>query len=79
LVHLLSLVRLVSLPPVARQIKVSCLGVLAFLAVVRLVARSSSVIDSRSIAAKVYLTMVEVNPTTVEVESMTLYIKLTVV
>jgi hypothetical protein len=79
LVHLLPLVRLVSLPPVARQIKVSSLGVLAFLAVVRLVARSSSVIDSRSIAAKVYLTMVEVNPTTVEVESMTLYIKLTVV
>jgi hypothetical protein len=53
--------------------------VLTFLIVVRLVARSSSVIGARSIAAKVLLTMVEVNPTTVEVESTTLDVKLTVV
>jgi hypothetical protein len=55
------------------------MGVLAFIVVARLVARPSSVIDARSIATKVHLTMVEVNPTTVEVESMTLDVKLTVV
>jgi hypothetical protein len=52
---------------------------IAFLAVARLVSQSSSAIDARSIAAKVHPTMVEViNPTTVEVESTTLYVKLTV-
>jgi hypothetical protein len=53
--------------------------VLAFLVVALLVARSSSVMDTRSIAAKVHPTTVEVNPTTVEVESTTLDVKLTVV
>jgi hypothetical protein len=52
------------------------MGVLAFLDVTRLVARSNNVIDARSIAAKVHPTMVEVNPTTVEVESTTLDVKL---
>jgi hypothetical protein len=55
------------------------MGVIAFLVVARLVARSSSVIDARLIAAKVHSTMVEVNPTIVEVESTTLDVKLTVV
>jgi hypothetical protein len=41
------------------------MGVLAFLDVARLVARSNSVIDARSIVAKVHPSMVEVNPTTV--------------
>jgi hypothetical protein len=53
--------------------------VLAFVAVARLVAQSSSVINARSIATKVHQTMVEVNPTTVEVESTTLDVKLTMV
>jgi hypothetical protein len=55
------------------------MGVLAFLVVARLVARSSCVIDARLIAAKVHLDIVEVNPTTVEVESTTLDVKLIVV
>jgi hypothetical protein len=62
------------------------MGVLASLAVARLVARSSIVINARSIAAKVHPTMVEinqtiveVNQTIVEVKSMTLDVKLTVV
>jgi hypothetical protein len=55
------------------------MGVLSFVAVARLVARPSSVIDTRSIAAKVHPTMVEVNPTTMDVESTTLDVKLTVV
>jgi hypothetical protein len=55
------------------------MGVLAFLAIARLVARSNSVIDARSITPKVHPTMVEVNPTTVEVESVTLDVKFTVV
>jgi hypothetical protein len=53
--------------------------VLAFVAVARLVAQSSSVINARSIASKVHQTMVEVNPTTVEVESTTLDVNLTMV
>jgi hypothetical protein len=55
------------------------MGVLAFLVVARLVARSSIVINARSIAAKVHPTMVEVNQTIVEVKSTTLDVKLTVV
>jgi hypothetical protein len=55
------------------------MGVLAFLVVARLVARSSSVINARSIATKVHPTMVEVNPTPGEVELTTLDVKLTVV
>jgi hypothetical protein len=55
------------------------MGVLAFLAVAHLVSRSSSVIDTQSIAAKVHPTMMEVNPTIVEVKSTTLDVKLTVV
>jgi hypothetical protein len=55
------------------------MGVFAFIVIARLVARSSSVIDARSIAAKVHPTIMEVNPTTVEVESTTLDVKLTVV
>jgi hypothetical protein len=55
------------------------MGVLAFIVVARLVARSNSVIDARSIATKVHPTMVEVNLTTVEVESTTLDAKLIVV
>jgi hypothetical protein len=55
------------------------MGVLAFIVVARLVARCSSVIDTRSIATKVHPTMVGVNPTIVEVESTTLDVKLTVV
>jgi hypothetical protein len=53
--------------------------VLAFLDVARLAVRSSSVIDARSIAAKVHPTRVEVNPTTVKIELMTLDVKLTIV
>jgi hypothetical protein len=53
--------------------------VLPFLVVARLVARSSSVIDAQSIAAKVHPTMMEVNPTTVKVKLTTLDVKLTVV
>jgi hypothetical protein len=55
------------------------MGVLAFLAVACLIARSSSVIDARLIASKVHPTIVEVNPTTVKVELTTLDVKLTVV
>jgi hypothetical protein len=44
------------------------MGLLAFPVVAHLVARSSSVIDTRLIVAKVHPTMVEVNPTTVVVE-----------
>jgi hypothetical protein len=55
------------------------MGVYGFLAVVHLVARSSSDIDARSIVAKVHLTMVQVNPTTVEVKLTTLDVKLAVV
>jgi hypothetical protein len=50
LVHLLPLLRLVWLPLIARQIMVSSHGSGCFLAVARLVARSNSVIDARSIA-----------------------------
>jgi hypothetical protein len=53
--------------------------VLGFLVVARLVARSSSVVDARSIAVKVHPTMVEVNAITVEVEWTILDVKLTVV
>jgi hypothetical protein len=49
------------------KIKMSSMGVLALLAVARLVARSSIVIDARSIEANVHSIMVEVNPTTMEV------------
>jgi hypothetical protein len=55
------------------------MGVLAFLVVARLVARSSSVVNARSIAAKIHLTMVEVHPTTAGVELTTLDAKLTIV
>jgi hypothetical protein len=55
------------------------MGVLAFLAVARLVARSRIVTNARSIAAKVHPTMVEVNQTTMEVKSTTIDVKLTVV
>jgi hypothetical protein len=55
------------------------MGVLAFLVVAHLLARSISVINTRSIVAKIHLTMVEVHPTTAEVELTTLDAKLTIV
>jgi hypothetical protein len=55
------------------------MGMPTFIVVARLVAQSRSVIDTRSIAAKVHPTMVEINPTIMEVELTTLDVNLTVV
>jgi hypothetical protein len=55
------------------------MGVLTFLVVARLVARSNIVTNTRLIAAKVHPTMVEVNQTIMEVKSTTLDVKLTIV